>query len=89
MPFIKNQKYSSNTGNLKRDEKITTASSYRSGPDSNKKSFLDIAKLIRSVQRAEGNMGCFQKGIVDCDQFDCKWRSFCLEEEVFLRKDES
>jgi len=87
MPFIKNQKCSSNTGNLKRDEKITTASSSRSGPDSNKKSFLDIAKLIRSVQRAEGNTDCFQKGIVDCDQLDCKWRSFCLEEQPVLKKD--
>jgi hypothetical protein len=88
MPFIKNQKCSSNTRNLKRDEKITTASSSRSGPDVNKKNFLDITILVRSIQRAEGNPDCFQKGIVDCDQLDCKWRSFCLEEQPVLRKDE-
>lgn len=89
MAFIKDQKNAGNTGNLKRDEKIITGSSYKSGLDSNKKSFLDIAKLIRSVQRAEGNTDCFQKGIVDCDQLGCKWRSFCLEEELSLRKDDS
>jgi hypothetical protein len=89
MPFIKNQKCSSNTGNVKRNEKTATASSYKSGPDANKKNFLDITKLIRSIQRAEGNTDCFQKGMVDCDQLDCKWRSFCLEEHLSLRKDES
>jgi hypothetical protein len=89
MAFIKDQKHASNIDNLKRDEKIITGSSYKSGLDSNKKSFLDIAKLIRSVQRAEGNTDCFQKGIVDCDQFGCKWRSFCLEEQPVLKKDEA
>jgi hypothetical protein len=89
MSFIKNQKCSSNAGNLKRDEKITTASSSRSEPDVNKKSFLDITTLIRSIQRAEGNPDCFQKGIVDCDQFGCNWRSFCLEEQPVLKKDEA
>jgi hypothetical protein len=88
MAFIKDQKYASNTGNLKRGEKIITASSSKSGPDVAKKNFLDITTLIRSIQRAEGNTDCFQKGIVDCDQLNCKWRSLCLEEEPSLRKDE-
>ena len=87
MEFIKDQKCSMNTKNLKRGEKITTVSSSKSGPDVNKKSFLDITTLIRSIQRAEGNPDCFQKGIVDCDQFGCKWRSFCLEEQPVLKKE--
>lgn len=89
MPFIKDQESSISTGILKRDEKITTVSSSKSGPDVEKKSFLDMTALIRSIQRAEGNTDCFQKGIVDCDQLDCKWRSFCLKEQTALRKDES
>jgi len=89
MPFRKDQKSSTSTGNLKGDEEIATASSFKMEPDVEKKSFLDITTLIRSIQRAEGNTDCFQKGIVDCDQFDCKWRSFCLEEQPILRKDEA
>ena len=89
MAFIKDQKHASNIDNLKRDEKIITGSSYKSVPDVNKKNFLDITTLIRSIQRAEGNTDCFQKGIVDCDQFGCKWRSFCLEEQPVLKKDEA
>ena len=89
MTFIKNHKCSSNTETLKRDKKKTTVSSSKPGPDVNKKSFLDITTLIRSIQRAEGKPDCFQKGIVDCDQLDCKWRSFCLEEQPVLKKDEA
>ena len=89
MTFIKDQKHASNAGNLKTDEKIITGSSYKSVPDVTKKNFLDITTLIRSIQRAEGNRDCFQKGIVDCDQIDCRWRSFCLEEKLSIRKDES
>jgi hypothetical protein len=44
-----------------------------------KKNFLDITALIRSIQRAEGQPECFREGMRDCDQIDCKWRSFCLE----------
>ena len=69
MAVIKNQKCAGSPGNLKGDENIITASSSRSGPDANQKSFLDITNLIRSIQRAEGNPDCFKKGIVDCDQF--------------------
>ncbi|PLX51528.1 MAG: SAP domain-containing protein [Desulfobacteraceae bacterium] len=55
------------------------AASKHIGDRSEKKSFLNIATLIRSIQRAEGNMDCFQMGMIDCDQVDCKWRAFCLE----------
>ena len=89
MAFIKDQKHANNTENLKRDEKIITGSSSKSRPDANQKSFLDITNLIRSIQRAEGNPDCFQKGIVDCDQFGCKWRSLCLDEQLSSRKDDT
>ena len=89
MAFIKDQKYENITGNLKRDEKIITESSSMYRPDAKQKSFLDITNLIRSIQRAEGNPDCFQKGIVDCDQFGCKWRSLCLDEQLSLRKDKA
>jgi hypothetical protein len=87
MPFRKDQKSWTSTGNLKGDEEITAISSSKTGADVEKKSFLDITTLIRSIQRAEGHTDCFQKGIIDCDQVDCKWRSFCLEEQPVLRKD--
>ena len=87
MTFIKDQKCSINTKNMKRSEKITRASTSKSIADVTKKNFLDITTLIRSIQRAEGNTDCFQKGIVDCDQIDCKWRSFCLEKQSVLKKE--
>jgi hypothetical protein len=45
-----------------------------------KKDFSDLAKLIRSIQRAEGNPDCFRTSQGDCDQLDCEWRKYCLEE---------
>lgn len=42
--------------------------------------FLDRVALIRSIQRAEGNPDCFRKAQGGCDQFDCTWRKFCVEE---------
>jgi len=87
MPFRKDQKSLNSTGNLRGSEEIATASTSKTGPEVEKKSFLDITTLIRSVQRAEGNTDCFQKGIIDCDQVDCTWRSFCLEDQPVLSKD--
>lgn len=88
MPYRKDQKSLNRTENLKGGEEIATASSSKTGPDVEKKNFLDITTLIRSIQRAEGHADCFQKGIVDCDEVDCKWRSFCLEGHSVLKKDE-
>ena len=89
MPFRKDQKSLNSTGNMKRDEEIATVSSSKMGADVEKKNFLDITTLIRSIQRAEGNTDCFQKGMIDCDQVDCKWRPFCLEGHPVLKKDEA
>jgi hypothetical protein len=46
--------------------------------DCEKKDFLDVAALIRSIQRAEGNPDCFGKGFDRCDRLDCAWRHYCL-----------
>jgi hypothetical protein len=45
------------------------------------KNYLNIITLIRSIQRAEGNPDCFLKGNPDCDQLNCAWRAYCLENE--------
>jgi hypothetical protein len=68
-------------------KKILMAASNHIDNRSEKKNFLDIVTLIRSIQRAEGNMDCFQMGMIDCDQVDCKWRAFCLEVYPFFGKD--
>ena len=40
----------------------------------------DITRLIRSVQRIEGNPDCFGKADGNCDRLDCAWRELCLKE---------
>ena len=88
--LTKNDKKTLSDGDRpKEDGKISMASSNHIGNRSEKKSFLDIATLIRSIQRAEGNMDCFQMGMIDCDQVDCKWRAFCLEVYPVFGKDEA
>lgn len=57
----------------------TKSSSAIMESNADKKNFLDITALIRSIQRAEDNMDCFRKGLTDCDQINCAWRHFCLE----------
>ncbi len=76
-------------GRPKGNRKISMAASKLKGKRSDRKSYLDIATLIRSIQRAEGNMDCFQMGMIDCDQVDCKWRAFCLEVYPALPKDQT
>ena len=46
-----------------------------------RKDFVDLTALIRSIQRAEGNPDCFRSSQVGCDQVDCAWRKYCLEED--------
>lgn len=43
------------------------------------KDFLDVTRLIRSIQRAEGNIDCFRMAQSHCDQLDCNWRTYCRE----------
>ncbi len=37
-----------------------------------------MVDLIRSIQRAEGNFDCFGTANGYCDQWGCRWRTFCL-----------
>jgi hypothetical protein len=62
----------------KENNKTSMNTSNRMGQRTQKKNFLDIATLIRSIQRAEGHTDCFKMGMVDCDRVDCEWRGFCL-----------
>jgi len=43
--------------------------------------FPDLKRLIRSVQRLEGNPDCFGKADGHCDREDCLWRDYCLKEK--------
>ena len=45
-----------------------------------RKDFSDLTAFIRSIQRAERNPDCFGRPPGDCDQLDCEWRKYCLEE---------
>lgn len=49
-----------------------------------KENFLDVTRLIRSIQRAEGITDCFRRA-KDCyDQIACEWRPYCLEQSQYL-----
>ena len=51
--------------------------------DNNSKDhFLDLTRLIRSVQHIEGNPECFGKADGNCDREDCFWREYCLKETI-------
>ncbi len=76
-------------GRPKRNKKISMAASNRMEKLSRRKSYLDMATLIRSIQRAEGNLDCFQMGVIDCNQVDCKWRTSCLEAYPAFGKDKT
>lgn len=65
-------------------KKMSKAPSCRTNFETAKNNFIDIKALIRSIQRAEGSTDCFRKGIIDCDQDDCKWRHICLEGNYIL-----
>lgn len=43
--------------------------------------FCDLARLIRSLQRFEGNPDCFGTAGQFCGRTECAWREFCLERE--------
>lgn len=36
------------------------------------------ALVIREIQVAEGNFGCFGSADEDCDQAQCIWREMCF-----------
>ncbi|MDF1593899.1 MAG: hypothetical protein P1P89_20510 [Desulfobacterales bacterium] len=47
---------------------------------------FDLARLIRSVQRIEGNPDCFGKASRHCSQRDCCWKPYCLPPPGFGQK---
>jgi hypothetical protein len=75
----KNQKTIDQGEGYTKSDRLPKRLSSTAGPTDAKKNFLDITALIRSFQRAEGQADCFQSGMLDCDQVDCKWRPFCFE----------
>ena len=42
--------------------------------------YVDLVKLIRSIQRAEGKVDCYRRGLEFCERMDCVWRDHCLKE---------
>ena len=45
------------------------------------KDYLDVTRLIRCIQRAEGNLDCFRRIMGDCQENECCWRPYCIEEQ--------
>jgi len=40
--------------------------------------FCDLVRLIRSLQRLEGNPDCFGTVENSCERTECAWREHCL-----------
>ena len=57
--------------------KLLSAGPTTGGEGEQRKNFLNLPRLIRSIQRAEGNIDCFGRRD-DCDVLDCAWRAYCL-----------
>jgi hypothetical protein len=53
-----------------------------------KRDFLDLTELIRSIQRREGNLDCFGRGQAHCEEPECSWRLYCLEQpqHMFIKE---
>jgi hypothetical protein len=41
--------------------------------------YVNITAMIRSLQRTEGYKDCFRTGLSECDQVNCAWRQYCLQ----------
>ncbi len=44
-----------------------------------KPDYVDIVKLVRSIQRAEGKIDCYRRGQQRCSDLTCVWRTHCLQ----------
>ena len=55
--------------------KMGTEETFKSKPD-----YVDLVNLIRSIQRAEGNLDCYRRDRQQCDRMNCVWRDHCLRE---------
>ena len=56
-------------------DKMGTEETFKSKLD-----YVDLVNLIRSIQRAEGNLDCYRTGRQKCDRMNCVWRDHCLME---------
>ena len=56
-------------------ETMKTEDTFNTKPD-----YVDLVKLVRSIQRAEGNIDCYRRGRQQCDRMSCDWRAYCLKE---------
>ena len=54
-------------------EKMGIEDAFNSMPN-----YVDLVNLIRSIQRAEGNIDCYRRGRQQCDRMNCAWRDHCL-----------
>jgi hypothetical protein len=61
--------------NIQLMDKMRTEETFKSKPD-----FVDLVNLVRSIQRAEGNIDCYRSGWQQCDRINCAWRDHCLNE---------
>ncbi len=51
-----------------------------------KQDYVDLVNLVRSIQRAEGNIDCYRRGRQQCDRRRCAWRDHCLKEPEGISK---
>jgi hypothetical protein len=75
-PITKNTKDEEGVGPLQPENAINKADVSEEFPPENR--FVDITAMIRSLQRSEGDDDCFRRGSGDCDQLNCNWRQYCL-----------
>jgi len=55
-------------------ETMKTENTFNTKPD-----YVDLVNLVRSIQRAEGNIDCYRRGWPQCDRMNCFWRDHCLK----------
>ncbi len=55
-------------------DKMGIEDTFNSKPD-----YVDLVNLIRSIQRAEGNIDCYRRDRQQCDRMNCVWRAHCLK----------
>ena len=55
-------------------DKMGIEDTFNSKPD-----YVDLVNLIRSIQRAEGNIDCYRRDRQQCDRMSCVWRDHCLK----------
>jgi hypothetical protein len=59
------------------------------GAFNSKPNYVDLVNLVRSIQRAEGNVDCYRRGRQECGRMNCVWRDHCLKEPEGLSKVDS